>query len=83
MKAWVLWHKYADGSAAHVERVYLDAGRGDEDLALLKAANDVGGAGVWTIDEVRVVGPTQPALSPIKAAPFGQAINIPNQLGRI
>lgn len=80
MKAWILWHKYADGSAAHIERVYLDFARGAEDLALTKATSDVGGSGNWLLDEVTVVGPTQPALFPIKAAPFEQIGNVTNQL---
>mgnify|MGYP001615768999 CR=1 FL=1 len=35
MDAWVLWHMYGDGSAAHIERVYLDKERAEEDHSLL------------------------------------------------
>lgn len=57
MTAWVLWHMYGDGSSAHVERVYLDEARANEDFALLTEGNGCKvGASEWKLDAVPVFG---------------------------
>ena len=58
-KAWVLWHRYSDGSAAHVARVYLDKQRGVDDLELLVMDEATAVTG-WKLDEVWVYGEAQP-----------------------
>lgn len=58
MTAWVLWHIYGDGSGAHVERVYLDETRANEDHALLTEGNTCkAGTTEWKLDAVPVFGP--------------------------
>jgi hypothetical protein len=54
-QAWVLWHMYGDGSGAHVERVYLDEARAEEDFKLTQAASL--GTSEWKLDVVPIVGP--------------------------
>ena len=49
MSAWVLWHRYGDGSGAHVERVYTDVGRASEDFELLQKQPT---GSEWSLDEV-------------------------------
>lgn len=58
MNAWVLWHRYLDGSGAHIERVYLDSDRAEEDHALLTKGEAKAHDGEWRLDEVPVVGST-------------------------
>jgi hypothetical protein len=53
---WVLWHRYSDGSGAHIERVYREEGRAREDLALMERATEVGGSSGWKLDEVPMTG---------------------------
>ena len=54
MDAWVLWHRYGDGSGAHIERVYLEPARAEQDHNLL--ANQPGGSTDWHLDKVPVFG---------------------------
>ncbi len=49
--AWVLWHMYGDGSAAHIERVYLEEQRATEDLCLLKDRPD---GHEWKLDKAPI-----------------------------
>jgi len=57
--AWVIWHKYGDGSGAHIERVYITEERAKEDFDLL-----VGGpepstkstSNEWFLTKVDLVG---------------------------
>jgi hypothetical protein len=50
---WVLWHRYGDGSGAHIERAYLDGLRARQDHELLAKAP---GGGEWHLDEVPLFG---------------------------
>lgn len=49
---WVLWHRYGDGSGAHVERVYVDEIRAQEDYALLTEGEGRMSAHEWKLDKV-------------------------------
>lgn len=51
--AYVLWHMHGDGSGAHVERVYLDAIRADQDFKLLSKQPD---GSEWKLDPVPIFG---------------------------
>lgn len=56
-KALVLWHRYGDGSAAHIERVYIDdEKRANEDLALLTEGEGKAAFGEWHLDPAPVFG---------------------------
>jgi hypothetical protein len=54
--AWVLWHRYGDGSSATIERVYLDEVRAQEDFKLLTEGTRKIGAYEWKLDIVPVMG---------------------------
>ena len=57
MSAWVLWHRYGDGTGAHIERVYLDGERAKSDLALLVEGDACKtGAHEWRLDELPITG---------------------------
>ncbi len=53
---WVLWHMHGDGSGAHVERVYVDEFRAQEDFALL--TDGIHGKAAlheWHLDKVQFI----------------------------
>lgn len=52
-RAWVLWWRYHDGSAAELVRVYLDQERARQDLALAEAAR---GDRVFELAEMPLFG---------------------------
>lgn len=57
MMAWVLWHRYSDGSGAHIERVYLDGERAKEDHALLTEGDACKTSSrEWFLAEVPITG---------------------------
>lgn len=49
---WVLWHRYSDGSGAHIERVYTDEERAKQDHALLTVGEGKS-TGEWHLNLVR------------------------------
>ncbi len=49
---WVLWHRYGDGSGAHIERVYVDEIRAQEDYALLTDGTGKASSNEWSLDKV-------------------------------
>lgn len=56
-KAWVLWHRYWDGSAAHVERVYLNEKRAKADYELLTDGIDGKiSSSEWQLTELTITG---------------------------
>lgn len=59
MNAWVLWHRYSDGSSASVHRVYLNHDRAKSDLELMETAGRLGCDGGWQLSEVKVFGLNQ------------------------
>lgn len=52
---WVLWHRYGDGSGAHVERVYVDEIRAQEDYALLTGGDGKASTHEWKLDKVQFI----------------------------
>ena len=52
---WVLWHRYGDGSGAHVERVYVDEDRACCDLSLLTEGDGKASSHEWHLDKVQFI----------------------------
>lgn len=48
-KIWVLWHRYSDGSGAHVERAYFSEERARDDLQLLTEGEGERAHGWWLV----------------------------------
>lgn len=73
MDAWVLWHMYGDGSDVHIERVYLEQDRAQEDYTLLK--NQPGGTTEWHLEKVRVFGQHTIDLRALIATPHQDGVH--------
>lgn len=52
---WVLWHKYGDGSGAHIERVYVDEDRARSDYDLLTEGDSKYSASEWRLDKTQFI----------------------------
>lgn len=53
---WVLWHMYGDGSAAHVQRAYINKERAEQDYELI--TSPLSDSGEWHLDKIELIGET-------------------------